>query len=459
MRRSFRAWPILLFGLLSLLALIVFSAVVGARMTSQSYREMAAIHQAHQALDQTLNQMKSHIFLASIYLRDYLLDPSNANSDYYRQQLRESQAAAESELRRLKEWTGDLEERRLAELELQMRNYWNSLEPVFTWTAGEKTRGRFAYIRREVLPRRRNLLAMAEDIQSLYARNYQREQDRVEASRARFQRYNRYLILLTLALGLVVTAVAVQLTLRLERRAAEQRLRTENAERELRLLSQRLVKAQEEERKRLSRELHDEVGQMLTGLRLSIGQLSELRSSPKEEFEKHLAEAKSSAEQTVRVVRGIAMALRPSMLDDLGLAPALNWQAREVSRQTGVDVSVAIAESVDRLPDEYRTCLYRVAQESLTNCIKHSKARHVSIQLGPDAGGDAVCLTVTDDGTGFAPGASLGKGLGLVGMEERVRELGGSMMIQSVPGSGATLRVRLPLTSEIDEKTQGATGG
>jgi signal transduction histidine kinase len=458
MRRSLRTWPILLFGLLSLLALIVFSAVAGGEMAARTYQEMAAIHRTHQALDQALNQVKSHIFLASIYLRDFLLDPSNVNSDYYRRQLRQSQSAAQSQLNRIKELTGNLEKSRLAELDLQMKSYWSSLDPVFTWSAEEKTRSRFAFIRQDVLPRRQTLLSMAEDIQSLYARNYQREQDRVNESRAHFQRYNRNLIFLTLALGLIVTAVAVLSTLRLERRAAEQQLRTERAEHELRLLSQRLVKAQEEERKRLSRELHDEVGQTLTGLRLSLGQLSELRSSSKEEFDRHLAEVKSATEQTLRVVRGIAMALRPSMLDDLGLGPALNWQAREVSRQAGIDVNVQITASVDRLPDEYRTCLFRVVQESLTNCVRHSKAKHVSIELGREAQGDAVCLTVKDDGIGFVPSTSLGKGLGLVGMEERVRELGGSMMLQSVQDAGTILRVRLPTEGESREKTESVAG-
>jgi len=449
----------LLFGLLSLLTLIVFSSVASGRMAAQSYQEMATIHRTHQAFDQALNEVKSHIFLASIYLRDFLLDPSNENSNYYREQLRESQSAAESQLNRIKELTGNLERSRLAELELQMLSYWNSLEPVFTWSAEEKTRLRFAFIRRDVLPRRQTLLSMTEDIQSLYTRNYEREQDRVNASRIRFEKYNRNLILLTLALGLIVTGVAVVRTLRLERRAAEQQLRTENAERELRLLSQRLVKAQEEERKRLSRELHDEVGQMLTGLRLALGQLSELRSSSKEEFDAQLAEAKSSTEQAVRVVRGIAMSLRPSMLDDLGLAPALNWCAREVSRKTGIDVRVQITDSVDRLPDEYRTCLYRVVQESLTNCVRHSKAKHVAIELEREAKGDAVCLTVEDDGVGFVPSTSFGKGLGLVGMEERVRELGGSMMLQSVQGTGTILRVRLPFQDVSREKTKSFASG
>ncbi|RPJ86235.1 MAG: sensor histidine kinase [Acidobacteria bacterium] len=458
MRASVRTWPILLFGLVSLLVLIILSALAGARMATQTYQEMETIHQSHQLFDQALNQVKSHIFLASIYLRDFLLDPSNANSDYYRHQLRESQSAAQSQLAQIRQLSGHPEGSRLAELDLQMQTYWNSLEPVFTWSADEKTRLRFAFVRRDVLPRRQNLLSMAEDIQSLYAQNYQREQNRVNSSRARFQKYYQNLVLLTLALGLIVTGVAVHRSVRLERRAAEQQVRTEQAERELRLLSQRLVKAQEEERKRLSRELHDEVGQMLTGLRLALGQLGELREGAREQFDEQLAEAKSSTEQTLRVVRRLAMGLRPSMLDDLGLGPALNWQAREVSRQTGIDVNIQITEPIDELQDEYRTCLYRVVQESLTNCVRHSKAKHVTVELAREAESQAVSLTVNDDGVGFVPSTSVGKGLGLVGMEERVRELGGSMMIQSIPGAGTTLRVRLPFPGVNDEKTESVAG-
>jgi len=110
------------------------------------------------------------------------------------------------------------------------------------------------------------------------------------------------------------------------------------------------------------------------------------------------------------------------------------------------------------LPEDHRTCLYRIVQESLTNCVRHSQAKHVTVELGPGGEPDAVFLTVRDDGIGFAPSDSVGKGLGLVGMEERVRELGGSMMIQSVPGTGTTLRVRLPFRSETSEKTESVAG-
>ncbi|RPI22303.1 MAG: hypothetical protein EHM61_22590, partial [Acidobacteria bacterium] len=131
----------------------------------------------------------------------------------------------------------------------------------------------------------------------------------------------------------------------------------------------------------------------------------------------------------------------------------------EVSRKTGIDVRVQITDSVDRLPDEYRTCLYRVVQESLTNCVRHSKAKHVAIELAREPKGDAVCLTVEDDGVGFVPSTSFGKGLGLVGMEERVRELGGSMMLQSVQGTGTILRVRLPFQDVSREKTKSLASG
>ena len=116
---------------------------------------------------------------------------------------------------------------------------------------------------------------------------------------------------------------------RLERRSEQERRRIELAEHELRLLSQKLVQAQEEERRSISRELHDEIGQMLTGLRLELRNLEELHLASSPDFAAHLAETKELAEKVMRAVRDLAMGLRPSMLDDLGLAPALQWQARE----------------------------------------------------------------------------------------------------------------------------------
>jgi signal transduction histidine kinase len=206
------------------------------------------------------------------------------------------------------------------------------------------------------------------------------------------------------------------------------------------------VQAQEEERRSISRELHDEIGQMLTGLRLELRNLEELHAASSPEFSTHLAETKVLAEKVMRAVRDLAMGLRPSMLDDLGLEPALRWQAREYSRHNGIPATVEIDGDIDRLSEELRTCVYRVIQESLTNCARHAKAKHVRITV--HGGKDQIAASIQDDGIGFDAGRMASRGIGLIGMEERVRELGGTMTILSQNQKGTVVEITIPLTGK-----------
>ena len=144
----------------------------------------------------------------------------------------------------------------------------------------------------------------------------------------------------------------------------------------------------------------------------------------------------------MRAIRDLAMGLRPSMLDDLGLAPALEWQGREFSRHTGVPAVVTVDGTVDDLPETHRTCIYRVVQEALTNCAKHAKAKNVLVSVhGRDKSVEAL---IQDDGVGFNAASRVG-GLGLLGIEERVQELEGTLGIISQLGKGTTLRVQIPV--------------
>ena len=152
----------------------------------------------------------------------------------------------------------------------------------------------------------------------------------------------------------------------------------------------------------------------------------------------------------MRSVRDLAMGLRPSMLDDLGLEPALRWQAREFSRHSGVQATIETDGDLGRLSEPVRTCIYRVVQESLTNCARHSEARNVRILV--HANQDRISLTVQDDGKGFDPKTLVSRGLGLIGMEERIKKLGGTLAISSQNlknPKGTVLRVELPSVMEV----------
>jgi signal transduction histidine kinase len=197
------------------------------------------------------------------------------------------------------------------------------------------------------------------------------------------------------------------------------------------------------ERKSLSRELHDEVGQMLTAVGIELANLNSLRSSDQSTFSARVEDAKRLNTDAMRVIRDLAMGLRPSMLDDLGLAPALEWQGREFSRHTGVPATVEVNGMLDDLSEPHRTCIYRVVQEALTNCAKHAKASNVTVSVSGRA--ESVEAFIRDDGVGFNAVSRSALGLGLLGIEERVQELDGTFNITSRPGRGTTLRVRIPV--------------
>jgi signal transduction histidine kinase len=236
-------------------------------------------------------------------------------------------------------------------------------------------------------------------------------------------------------LGGAIAAASLSRMLKLERQS-------QAAESELRLLSGQLRTAQEEERKHLSRELHDQVGQMLTGLRMELAGIARVLADSESEISSRIARAKGTVEQTLRIVRNIAMLLRPSMLDDLGLSPALAWLVKEMSRSSGIDIQSSIDSTVDSLPETQRTCIYRLVQEALTNAVRHSGARHAEVVIQARAG--SVVGSVNDDGKGFDLASHKRRGLGLLGMEERVRELGGTIRVTSQPGHGTRVELRLP---------------
>lgn len=211
-----------------------------------------------------------------------------------------------------------------------------------------------------------------------------------------------------------------------------------------------ILHAQEEERKRIARELHDETSQVLTSLLISLALVEE--SVCDDASRARIGETRALAHQTLRAVRNISLDLRPSALDDLGLLPALRWYVKEYQQKCGVEVELTSSGLRERLPAEMETALYRIIQESLTNTAKHGHARRVWVTLTDD--GLLMRASVRDDGVGFDAAATLRKpwqdrGLGLAGMMERATLLGGAVEIDSEPGAGALMTVTIPRASRL----------
>jgi signal transduction histidine kinase len=252
------------------------------------------------------------------------------------------------------------------------------------------------------------------------------------------------LLILTAVTGLTLAGIALWRLLGLEDESQRRFAEVVGTREELKRLSAELVSAQESERRKISRELHDEVGQVLSAIMLGLGNLrSALRTHNSAEAFRQLQLVEDMTERNAGVVRNISLLLRPTMLDDLGLIPALKWLAREISRTSSMTVDVAAESFVDDLPDEHRTCVFRVVQEALRNATRHSGARQARVCVREENG--ILRLLVQDDGKGFAP--SLETGLGILGMQERVVSLSGTMTLNSNPGKGTVITFELPVPS------------
>jgi two-component system sensor histidine kinase UhpB len=214
----------------------------------------------------------------------------------------------------------------------------------------------------------------------------------------------------------------------------------ERLERERRRSGQLVLKAQEEERKRVARDLHDEVNQALTALLLRLEAAAQ-HAPP--ELQGELDETKQLANQAMAELLDLARQLRPTALDDHGLAAALAGHVREHDRRGQAKAKLDLDPSVQDLPQEVETVIYRVAQEAMTNAARHSGAKRIDVSLGRVD--SRVVLEVSDDGKGFAF-AEEGKGLGLSGMRERALLVDGTLEIDSRPGKGTTVRLEVPFT-------------
>ena len=227
-----------------------------------------------------------------------------------------------------------------------------------------------------------------------------------------------------------------------DRHLASEQIRVSREQ--LRALASRLQAVREEERTGIAREIHDELGQALTGLKLDIAWMKH-RLPKNHEMMDHCASIIARIDQTLTAVRRIATELRPSVLDQLGLEAALEWQGQEFSTRTGIEVGIEIATSGIPLPDDLGSSAFRILQESLTNVARHAQATYVTIRLTQTP--DLLVLEVTDNGIG-APMECLGgtTSLGVIGMRERALACGGEFIIDGHPDRGTTVQLRVPLS-------------
>ena len=393
--------------------------------------------------ERTLGQVRASLYETGNIVRDYILIESDPHAQ---ETLRTELQAVESEtMAALNACIQSLpsgKKEPFQRLAIELEHYWSTIAPISDLTAAAKKELGKSALRRDVSSQHVETLAIAKELSAVNDIELKETERRIAEVFARFRR--RLLMVATVAFGFGLTLAGATIVYagRLEGRVEEKYQESLRTQRELKDLSKRLVEAEERERRAISRELHDEVGQSLTALLVDVENLTEM-SDGESVFRQGLQKIKALAENCVNEVRNMALLLRPSMLDDLGLVAALDWQGREVSKRTGIMVDTVEENVSDNLPEEHKICIYRIVQEALNNCSKHAYAKHVRVVVRQEP--NSLKVSIEDDGKGFD--VTRVRGLGLVGMNERVSQLGGALNVDSDPARGTRLRIDLPLPS------------
>jgi signal transduction histidine kinase len=442
-RLTIRAALVLAFGLT--FGIWLFAGYYFTRRIAEVERQAATINARYMQAQELLSTIRAQVLLGSVYVRDALLDPDPASAEAYRRQVEDTYLAVNQALRQyVAVLDSPAEREHVARLHLEIDEFRRTmLQVLATDSRASLARARMV-LRTQIAPKRQLVIRVSEDVQALNRSAFVKQQSGIAQVYGGTQRR----LWETLGFALVSSfGVALWATLhasRLENRLRRQRSTEVQNARELQHLSAKLITAQEEERRSIARELHDEVGQVLTAIKveLAVAERTLLAGGGAADL---LRDARSITEGALTTVRDLSHLLHPSMLDDLGLPAAIEWYLRSFGRRHDIRADVVHEGMDQRLAPEIETAAYRIAQEALTNVAKHARATvcRVYLQRLPNT----ILITVEDNGAGFDPGAERRgerAGLGLVGIRERAAQLRGTVRLESTPGKGTRLTVELP---------------
>ncbi|MCX6632077.1 MAG: sensor histidine kinase [Candidatus Solibacter sp.] len=432
-------------GYVVVIAVLVLSVIEAYRIQVGVSQQHLEIYRHFVEQEEALATLRRNVWLAGNRVRDFFIESTAAQGELLGRQLKAAQTENEGALRALSTSPG--RQSVVPELRKSLDEFWAILDPLPRSMAHSTTRQRMEFLEREVVPRRGELYNALRELTFADQRTLQNSEGEFAAARHRASQR----LLLMLGLGVLLSVLVAGLSIRhaenLERKAERHYAEVEEARHELQQLSARLLEIEEEGRRRLSRELHDEIGQTLALLQIEISHIAALAAAPPAGMRARLDRARELAERTVLTVRNISLLLRPALLDDLGLVPALQFQLEEFLRRSGILCDFTEEGVADRLPDTVKTCVYRVVQEALHNCEKHSGGTRVQVSVRQFP--DRLVAEVADNGRGFSmdaqgrPARSLG--LGLLGSRERAANVGGSLTIDSAPGRGTRVTLIVPL--------------
>ena len=446
-RASWKIRWILLSAFGGMLLLMIFAGADSLRSLRKLNQVSGEVSQRFSARSEALVAVVVTVHTYTDQMEEYLLSDAAISNTAAPAEIQKHGQEVHTAVEKYPRDCGPEERSLLAKIDEDIARQEGSFAGMLARRADERQQRGHAFVYDELIPRKTELLRLASTVAELNDQELRSENQALATQFEKLQTRLGRTIALTLLAGMLLSLAAGYYIVRLEQHGRGRYLALAKSRQELERLSRRLVDAQEAERRSISRELHDEVGQTLGALLVDIGHLSNLLPAEDRITQEQIGRIKKAAETAVKSIRDIALLLRPPMLDDLGLVAALEWQARETSRRGEMEVEVHAEELKGDLPDEVKVGTYRLVQEALQNAATHAHAKNATVLLKRER--NSVVVEIIDDGKGFQPERT--RGMGILGMEERVRQLGGELAIRSTPGKGTAVHAELP----IDDKGLG----
>lgn len=443
-RLTIRAVLLLGFGLT--LALWVFSGYYLASHVADVRQQSERISRRYMRAQELLSTVRTQVLIAAVYVRDGLLDPDPTATAQYRHQLEEVLRRVDAALDRYEPVLGsEFEPTAIARLRQQIHDFHSTVEDVLATHDPRRTRDAREILRTRIMPRREAAIRVSEEVQALNRAAFVRQQQATADVYGAMQTRTLTQFGLALAATVLIGFLATRHVGHLEARLRFQQNRDQQTSRDLQRLSAQLITAQEEERRAIARELHDEVGQVLTAVRVELA-VAEQRIQSAGGSPAVLDDARAITESAMHTVRDLSHLLHPALLDDLGLPAAIEARIRDFRRRCQIAVELFHENMETRLPGVVELAAYRIVQEALTNVVRHSQASRCQVGLHRLAG--ELKVFVEDDGVGLSPAMNNGdarSGLGLIGIRERAVQLGGTVQIVTGARAGTRIEVTIPI--------------
>jgi signal transduction histidine kinase len=443
MKRARRALTIkaaLTLGFGATFGLWLFAGYYFTQRITEVQRESAAVNRRYMEAQELLSSVRTQVLMGSLHVRDALLDPDRNSVATHRQQVEATYDQIDAALRQyVPILNSSIERNRVDGLRREIDGFRRTLLQVLasdqaTW------RLQAQLLLNQLMPRRASVMQVSDDIQTLNRSAFVQQQQAVAEIYAATQRrvWASLSLALTASLGIALFATAY--VGRLEGDLQQQRATQIQITDDLQRLSTELVRVQEEERRTIARELHDEVGQVLMAMKVELA-LAQRRIEAAGLPAGALDNAQSIADTALHTVRDLSHLLHPAVLDDLGLTAALDSYLKGFGMRHALEIELLHDAMAERLTPEMEAAIYRVVQEALTNVVKHAQASFVLVYLR--RAGHLIEVSIEDDGIGFEP-ARAGRGLGLIGIRERVAHFGGTVHIDSGASRGTRLTIHMP---------------